>query len=354
MFQQISPQFGAKFTQLDFLKFQSSNQFNENQFFNEIETPQDMSFSGGLAVIRDFIKGVPNREPSKNLEIIRISPDQLNLTQDQHTEPRLIWFGHSSFLVQMGGKNLLFDPVFSDVPAPHPWLGVKRYSNELPITPEELPEIDAVLISHDHYDHLDYASITKLKAKTKHFFVPLGVGKHLAVWGVDPSRITELDWWEEQKLDALDVVLTPARHFSGRRMTNRNKTLWGGWLVKSDDHSLFFSGDSGYGPHFKQVSERYGDIDFALLECGQYNEKWPHIHMMPEQTVQAAQDLNARVMMPVHWGAFTLSLHQWTDPVERAMDAAKEMNQTIVAPHIGEILELSTEPKSRPFWWQHI
>ena len=248
--------------------------------------------------------------------------------------------------------NLFFDPVFSNKASPHPWLGSSRYNKEFPLTPEQVPTIDAVVISHDHYDHLDYDSVLKLDHKVKAYFVPLGVASHLISWGIAEDKITEFDWWQSATVNDTDITFTPARHFSGRRITNQNQTLWGGWFVATEQSSLFFSGDTGYGPHFTEIKEKLGSPDFALLECGQYNQDWADIHMMPEQTVQAAKDLEAKVMMPVHWGAFTLALHSWTDPVERAIAEATKLQQAIVTPEIGAIVELSQQPATTSSWWK--
>jgi L-ascorbate metabolism protein UlaG (beta-lactamase superfamily) len=299
--------------------------------------------------LKDFLKGNPNRTPKQGqIEALKVDPSALRTSSKQ---PRLMWFGHSAFLLQTEGLNLLFDPMLSDVPAPHPWLGTSRYSGSLPIEIAQLPSIDAVIISHDHYDHLDYESIRKLSAKTAHFFVPLGVARHLIAWGVNSAQITELDWWQSANIANTTLTFTPSRHFSGRGLSDKNTSLWGSWHLKYAQHSLYFSGDTGYGPHFKEINQRLGAVDFALLECGQYNKNWADIHMMPEQTVQAAVDLQAKLMMPVHWGAFTLSLHDWYDPAIRVSKAAQEMAMPLVIPQIGEIMQLQQEPSPRVPWW---
>lgn len=348
-FMLLSPQFGAKPSKDDLSRFQQSKHFNGEVFVNQSQIPKSIESGTILEALWKYIKGSPNRTPEPG--VVQVIPVTASELQNKDNQTRILWFGHSSFLLQTEGKNFLFDPMFSDVPAPHPWLGLPRYSEVLPIEPEDLPELDAVFISHDHYDHLDLDSIKALNGKTKHFYVPLGVGSHLTYWGVDGSQITEMDWWQEADLDGIDILFTPAHHFSGRGLTGGDQTLWGGWLLKGNTVSLYFSGDSGCGPHFKEINERYGAIDFALLECGQYNQNWADIHMFPEQTVQAAVDLEARVMMPVHWGAFTLSLHEWYDPAERAVAAAAKINQPIVIPQIGELITLVEEPKPRAAWW---
>jgi len=328
--------------------YASSNNFVETQFVNQIETNLDQSFGFMAGALWDYITA-NDLAPERNLDVIKTDSSQLNSATDN---TQLLWFGHSSFLLQTANKTLLFDPIFSDTAAPHPTLGSKRYSNELPIEPENLPTIDAVIISHDHYDHLDYPSIMRIDAKVKHYYVPLGVGQHLLHWGIAPERISEMDWWQSNDLNDIKLTLTPARHFSGRRLDNSNSTLWGGWMVEAPDQRVFFSGDSGYGPHFKEIGQRFGPIDIALLDTGQYNFRWEAIHMLPKQSVQAAQDLDARIMMPVHWGAFTLSLHPWDEPAEQTSLLAQQQDQAFVIPRIGELMQLLHEPIVRDAWWQ--
>jgi L-ascorbate metabolism protein UlaG (beta-lactamase superfamily) len=252
----------------------------------------------------------------------------------------------------MDGKNILIDPMFGPVPAPHPWLGRARFTDGLPLEIAQLPMIDAMLISHDHYDHLDYGSIRALNAKTKEFFVPLGVGAHLRSWGIEASRIHEMDWWDEADHGSLHFAFAPARHFSGRGLTDRFSTLWGSWVIHGKQDSIYFSGDSGYGPHFQEIGAKYGPFDFAMMECGQYNEKWPLIHMMPEETAQAAVDLGAKAMMPIHWGTFVLAMHSWTDPVERVTKRAEELGMPVITPRIGAVVSLDALATFRERWWE--
>ncbi|MGB1004826.1 MAG: MBL fold metallo-hydrolase, partial [Salibacteraceae bacterium] len=199
----------------------------------------------------------------------------------------------------------------------------------------------------------DYGSIQKLKSKTNMFFVPLGVGAHFMEWGINESQITEMNWWETNRLDNMEFSFTPSRHFSGRGLTDRNTTLWGSWVIKGKNENLFFSGDGGYGPHFKKIGEKFGPFDLALIECGQYNEKWSQIHMMPEQSAQAGLDLKAMFIMPIHWGAFTLAMHSWTDPVIRIKVKAEELGIPIITPKIGGQIEIKAldNPKYQKEWW---
>lgn len=183
------------------------------------------------------------------------------------------------------------------------------------------------------------------------FYTPLGVGVHLEAWGIGKERISELDWWQDVKFEGLTFTCTPAQHFSGRKFNNRQSTLWSSWVIQSHSESIFFSGDSGYGPHFKEIGEAFGPFDFAMVECGQYNKMWPDIHMFPEETAQVGIDLDAKRVMPIHWGAFKLALHSWTDPVERVVKKAEELNVNLVTPEIGESIFLENLDSS-PNWWK--
>ena len=348
LFLTMSPEFGGKYNSADRERYQKSALYQDGKFINETPTSLDMGFADMMKTMKEFIVGVPDSEPGFELPIEKV--DSITLAGNT-VATRLIWFGHSAFLVQMDGLNILIDPMFGKVPAPHPWLGKNRYSKELPIEIEQLPAIDLIIISHDHYDHLDYGSIQKLKGKTKKFYVPLGVGAHFKKWGVPPADIHELNWWDEITHERLQLAFTPARHFSGRGLTDRWTTLWGSWVIKGVNDNFYFSGDSGYGPHFKEIGNAYGPFDFAMIECGQYNEKWSQIHMMPEESAQAAVDLNTKLMMPIHWGAFTLALHSWTDPVERVEIKAKELGMPITIPKIGSFINFKSALEINDRWW---
>lgn len=350
LFIKFSPQFGSKPTPSQEAFYAKSGNFYDGKFQNLIETNMTMGFSKGLVVLQEYLKKSKNREPQKPIPVLKL--DSLAITQNYPA--KLTWFGHSTFLLEINDKNILIDPMFGDSPSPIPAFGAKRYSNELPIAVEKLPKIDAVIFSHDHYDHLDYGSVLKLKDKVTHFYVPLGVGNHLRGWGVPDENISELNWWNETKLDEIKLVCTPARHFSGRGLTDRFATLWSSWIIKTDNLNLYFSGDSGYGPHFAEIGERFGPFDFAMMECGQYNENWDNIHMMPEETAQAAVDIKTQQMMPIHWGAFTLALHEWTDPVERVIKATSRLNVPMITPRIGQAIDLTQEEKPSSTWWREI
>lgn len=345
VFLNTSQQFGGKPNEESLVKMELSPNYNGNGTFKNKElTLASTGFK--LSTIPKFFTNGDNRVPDIQLPSIKLAKTYFD---NEPQQPRITWFGHSTLFVEMEGVNIFIDPMLGEVPSPHPLLGNSRFNKELPISIEDLPEIDLVLISHDHYDHLDYGSIQKLKSKVKMFYVPLGVKAHLTEWGVDENKIKEFDWWENSTLNGIEFVSTPARHFSGRGFT-RNNTLWSSWVLKSKNSSIFFSGDSGYGKHFKEIGEKYGPFDFAMMECGQYNEQWAHIHMTPEETIQASVDVNTKLMMPIHWGAFKLALHSWDDPIIRATKKAVDLNVKIATPKIGESIILNEKIPTEKWW----
>ena len=334
---------------MDKQQYASSPNFENGKFKNLLPTSMSMSAKDMMKTLAGFIAGGEDRAPKEKIQVRHPDPAEI---ASPNGSTRLVWFGHSAFLLQIDGKNLLIDPMFGSTPAPYPWMGRSRFTDGLPIAIADLPQIDAVLLSHDHYDHLDHGSIKALKAKTKEFFVPLGVGLHLRAWGIEASRIHELDWWDEADHEGLHFAFTPARHFSGSRHTDRFSTLWGGWVIRGKKDNIYFSADSGYGPHFAEIGAKYGPFDFAMIECGQYNEKWADIHMMPEESAQAALDVRAKVMMPIHWGSFVLAMHSWTDPVERVTKKADELGMPIITPRIGDVIALDALSEFHERWWR--
>lgn len=261
----------------------------------------------------------------------------------------IIWFGHSSFLLRMDGKNILVDPVFSGRASPIPF-SVQRFQDPV-ITLEDLPEIDYIVISHDHYDHLDMDSVKFFRDKQAQFLVPLGVGSHLRGWGIDAGRITELDWWQSVQREGIEFIAAPAQHFSGRGLFEKNKTLWASWIIRDERQSIFYSGDSGYNTHFKAIGDAYGPFDAALIETGQYNNKWRGVHMMPEEAAQAYFDLRAEMYIPVHWSMFELSMHTWYQPAMEIAAVAGTRGVNLVTPRLGEVVAIDTPPETTA-WWQ--
>ncbi len=218
----------------------------------------------------------------------------------------------------------------------------------------DFPEIDVVLLTHDHYDHLDFASFQKLKPKVKQYFVALGLGRHLMDWGIDKNDITEFDWWENKLFANINITFTPSRHFSGRGLRDRFKSLWGGWTLKTENENIYFSGDGGFGNHFKEVGEKLGPFDFGFMECGQYNELWHLMHMYPEESVHAGMEAKVKMIMPVHWGAFSLAMHAWSDPVDRFVDEAIKCKINYIVPRLGDLIDLNQDASSIKWWLDYI
>lgn len=327
-------------------RIRRSPQFRNGSFQNIQETRLLADNASYLSMLwKYFGKGIPEREPLHALPAIKTDlkklPDDKNL---------MIWFGHSSYLLSIEGKKILVDPVFSERPSPVQFAGSKSYPGTRIYSPEDFPELDLIIITHDHYDHLDYRSILELNSKTKLFCTALGVGSHLEYWGVDKNKIREFDWWEGTDiLPGISITCTPARHFSGRGF-GRNKTLWASFVLRTNTFNLFIGGDSGYDSTFKTIGDKFGPFDLAILECGQYDLQWPDIHMMPEDTVQAGVDLRARLLLPVHWAKFTLGLHSWKDPIERAVKRADFLHTDITTPRIGEPVVIGEKPVIDPWW----
>lgn len=271
----------------------------------------------------------------------------------EEQEVRLTWFGHSALLLQMHGMNILIDPMFSERVSPVSFAGPKRFS-PAPVEIQDLPHIDLLVISHDHYDHLDYQVIKAIDEKVEQYVVPLGVENHLERWGIDKSKIQNMAWWEEIVVNGLTIGCTPARHYSGRSLNDQYATLWASWVFKDEYHQIFESGDSGYGTHFQKIHEKYGDFDFVMIDCAQYDVRWPEVHMFPEEAIQAVQTLGAKTAMPIHWAAMSLANHAWDDSAERFVVAGEEAGQNIVTPYLGETLKLERTEDYKERWWREI
>lgn len=265
---------------------------------------------------------------------------------------RITWLGHSTLLVELDGRRLLIDPVWGERASPFSFAGPKRwYAPPLPL--EELPEIDAILISHDHYDHLDVTFVDALLPKRLRWLVPLGVGAHLERWGVEPELITELDWWEASEVGGIEVTATPSRHFSGRWLDDQCQTLWAGWAMRGPRHNVYYSGDTALFDEMVNIGRRLGPFDLTMIEVGAYDQLWADVHLGPEQAVRAHRLVRGGVFVPVHWGLFDLALHGWTEPIERVLVAAEQEGVTVAAPRPGESVELGAlQPTVR--WWPSI
>lgn len=269
-------------------------------------------------------------------------------------EDAVFKLGHSSVLLRIDGEFILLDPVFSERAFPVQWMGPKRF-HQAPISIEDLPHISAVVISHDHYDHLDKNAIKQLASKVDHFITPLKVGEHLIEWGVENQKIIELDWWQQTNVKGVKIVATPSQHFSGRSLADRDETLWASWVIQGWENKVFFSGDSGYFSGFKTIGDKYGPFDITLVETGAYDKLWSEIHMMPEQSLQAHIDLNGRVMIPIHNGTFDLALHDWFAPLESIFELANANDVQLATPIFGETFLINQAKNTRQpatTWWR--
>jgi len=287
-----------------------------------------------------------NTVPQGSIPVRELSRQELLNAPDNS----LFRLGHSTILMKIRGQFWLTDPVFSERASPMQWMGPKRF-HQPPISIADLPPIQGVILSHDHYDHLDYAAIMQLAEKTEHFLTPLGVGNRLIQWGLAPEKIQQLSWWESTSIGDIQFVATPAQHFSGRSLRDRDQTLWASWTILTPDLRVFFSGDSGYFSGFKEIGERYGPFDLTLIETGAYDKLWPDVHMQPEESLQAHLDLRGNYLLPVHNGTFDLSLHAWYEPFERIVSLANNHGVRISTPQMGEAVDIK-EPQTGSSWWR--
>ncbi|MEV1073111.1 MBL fold metallo-hydrolase [Micromonospora parva] len=326
-----------------------SPQFREGTFHNQAGT-RTMVAEPGRNLVRELIFGKQKRRPSTAVPLLR--PTDEPATTDTHRELGVIWYGHASALVEIEGHRVLIDPVWSERCSPSTLVGPRRL-HEPPVSLDELPRLDAILISHDHYDHLDMATVRELVARqSAPFLVPLGVGAHLDRWGVPAERIIELDWSESHETGGLKITATPAQHFSGRGL-RRDGTLWSSWVIEGTFRKVFYTGDSGYFDGYAAIGAEHGPFDVTLMQIGAYDRAWPTIHMFPEEAVDAHLDLRGGLLIPVHWATFNLALHDWSEPVDRLWAEAKARDVQLAVPRPGERVAVD-EPPAVDGWWQAI
>ena len=320
----------------------------EGSKFHNTAPRKPMSFSDTAALwVRFFTEKKVDTTPDINIPLRLVTRTDLDaLSRDKL---HIVKLGHSSILLKVYGEYWLIDPVFSDRASPFQFMGPKRF-HQPPISLEDLPSIDKVLISHNHYDHLDKASIKALRDKAQEFLVPKGVDGDLLDWGVEANKIITFDWWQELQTSQGLVAFTPTQHFSGRGMGDGNATLWGSWVIKTPQESIFFSGDSGYFAGFKEIGDKYGPFDLTMVETGAYDKDWADIHMKPEESVQAHIDLQGKVMMPIHNGTFDLAFHTWHDPFDRVAVEAERREVTLSTPEFGRIFSITDLPPLIPWW----
>ncbi len=339
-------QFGSKASKSLVARYAQSLNWKYGKFQNLEETTMSISFQTIPKLLYKQFCERKAREPKELIPVVPFNKDDFLAPSDK---AKIIWYGHSAVLMRIDNKTILIDPMLGPNASPIAPFATKRYSENTLELIDDFPDIDLLLMTHDHYDHLDLDSIKKLIPKVKHYFVALGVGRHLIGWGVEESKITEFDWWDNQSFEDISITFTPSRHFSGRGLTDRAKSLWGGWVFKTPNERIYWSGDGGFGQHFKEVGERLGPFDFGMMECGQYDENWHQIHMYPEEAIQAAIDAGVQKAMAVHWAGFALAQHTWKDPIERFTAEAIKQNLSILTPQIGEQFSYPSGPENT--WW---
>jgi L-ascorbate metabolism protein UlaG (beta-lactamase superfamily) len=340
--------FSAAKTHLPVAGYAASPQFTDGRFRN----PRPATgFLKMLRIIGDALWNKPaDSVPAAAPPVLALTPEQLAQAPD-HSLFRL---GHSTMLIKLRGGWWITDPVFAERASPVQWIGPKRF-HAPPIALADLPALRGVLLSHDHFDHLDYDTVLQLTKTAEVFLTPLGVGDRLIAWGVDAEKVRQFDWWEGATIDGVRFVATPAQHFSGRGLFDSDKTLWASWTIIDEPQTgpslrLFFSGDTGYFDGFAQIGRRFGPFDVTMLETGAYDANWPHVHMQPEQTVQAHIDLRGRWLLPIHNGTFDLAMHPWTEPFERVSALATERSVALTTPRMGERVDLHSPQATTPWW----
>jgi L-ascorbate metabolism protein UlaG (beta-lactamase superfamily) len=342
------PLFGKSATGARLERMQRSSHYKNGQFHNLSPTPALTEGYSYTRVLKQFLfERKEQNKPDENLPTEKQDLKQLNPAENV-----LVWFGHSSYFLQLDGKKILVDPVLSGHASPLKFT-TRSFKGSDVYTVDDLPLIDYLFLSHDHYDHLDYDTIVKLQPKVKKVITGLGVGAHLEYWGYNSSQLIEKDWFEEEALDTGFVVhAMPSRHFSGRRF-RRNVTLWLSFVLITPTRRIYLGGDSGYDTHFKAMGDMFGSFDLAILENGQYDNAWKYIHMTPEETVQAAIDLKAKRLLPVHWSKFALANHAWNEPVIRVQQEAQRRNMPLLLPMIGEVVQQG-KLKAPVSWWEAV
>lgn len=340
--------FGAEAKGERLVRIQQSKHYKNKQFQNLSYTPSLAEGYSMPKVMYEFFfkKKNPLLKPSKNIPAIHT--DLKNIPKDQDI---FVWLGHSSYYIQMDGVSFLIDPVLSLYGSPFKFFN-KAFTGADIFKPEDVPNVDYLVITHDHYDHLDYPTVKTIRDRVEKVILPLGVGAHLERWGYKPEQLIEEEWGTEVVLkNKLKITFTPARHFSGRKV-QRNVTLWTSYVLETRTKKLFLGGDSGYDTHFKMIGDKFGPFDYVFIENGQYNEAWKYIHGLPEDVIQACIDLKAKNIIPVHSSKFALALHAWNEPLEKVMSLGKEKNLNILTPMIGEPLDLNKSDNQFKIWWK--
>ncbi len=336
--------FGKRAKGKEKLKLSNSPNFDGTVFKNPIPTSMSINF---LKVLKDYVVSNSNlRKPSKPVPIKLVAKNSFNVNPSQELSVR--WLGHASSVIEINGKRILTDPVLSERVSPFSFSGPKRLHPN-PMSLENLPHIDAIIISHNHYDHLDYEFVSAITEKDIKFIMPLGVGSYLKHWGVNTANIIELDWHSSYSLDDVLITSTPARHFSGRGLLDRNKSQWASFVIESKKQKLFFCGDSGYFDGFKEIGDKYGGFDITMIGIGAYNEQWQAIHTNPAEAVKAHKFLKGKYLLPIHWCTFDLALHSWDEPINWLLKEASKHQVQLILPQPGEAINTTDFENSN--WW---
>ena len=346
-----TPPFGGKLEGERLARARANPQYQNGAFVNPMP-PAGYRAADVWNLISGQFFGDEVREPPSAIPVLAVAPETLKAAPPA-SSLRAFWIGHASVYIEVDGLRLLVDPIFSDYASPFE-LGPKRF-HPPPILLTDLPVIDAVLITHDHYDHLDMRTVQHLAKRGTAFFVPLGIGAHLQAWGVPAAQIHDLEWWKEETLKGVRIVSTPSRHYSGRGLGDKNATLWGSWSVIGPQHRFYVSGDTGFSDHFRAIGERFGPFDLSFIKVGAYGPgaPWLDIHMSPEDAVRAHRDVRARRLFPVHWGTFNLAFHAWDEPIKRTLAAAHASQAELLTPRIGEIVDADRPFAPNP-WWEGV
>lgn len=340
-----SPSFGKLPSGARLERIKQSPNYRDGKFQNQEPTTLLTNGKSRMQSLWEFFfLKVNDLVPSQDVSAVKTDLKALSLNEDL-----IVWMGHSSLYIQLGGKRILVDPVLVSA-SPVSFIN-KPFRGTSIYRPDDMPPVDILLITHDHWDHLDYATVLALKNNIGQIVCPLGVGEHFAYWGFSPEIIHELDWYESANLTE-EILLTsvPARHFSGRGLTS-NQTLWTGYMLQHSAGNILLSGDTGYGKHIKAIKEKFGTIDFAILENGQYNEDWRYIHMVPDDLIQAINELGPRRLMTVHHSKYALARHAWNEPMEKIASAAENLGFPLVTPKIGDVVRLRDTVQTFQTWW---
>lgn len=342
------PKFGKGPSGKRLERIEKSPNFSDGKFHNQSETPTFAEGHTFWGEVRKSLFGkFSDREPADNIPSVKTDLHRLS-----NDSTWVVWFGHSSCFIQIDGKKILVDPVFGKNASPIPW-SVKAFDGTMTYTISDVPEIDYLLITHDHYDHLDYETVSALRDKVKTVVCGLGVGAHFEHWGYSENQIKEKDWSEKEIVsDSFSIHVEPARHKSGRGF-RQNNTLWVSFLIKAKSASIFISGDGGYDRHFAEIGKKYKQVDLAIMESGQYDSAWQYVHMLPEEVMKAARDLNAKEILPVHHSKFVLARHPWYEPLEKITELGKQDSaRAVLTPMIGQPVCVGSSPRYFKKWWR--